>query len=130
MGLTERGRRAWIATAIAVVIGGGGVAIGAAAFRSSATGPAPAAAATSAPPPASAPAGVGIVAVTPGGPADRAVIRSGDVIRSFGRTPTPDMESLTEALAGARPGQTVTLTIARDDQTLRIGVRLGELPGG
>jgi S1-C subfamily serine protease len=310
MGLTERGRRAWIATAMAVVIGGGGVAIGAAAFRSSATGPAPAAAATSAPPPASAPAlasyenvvrqvlpsvvlirtpnglgsgvvldgqgnivtnahvaadaaevevqvagqaeprpaklvgtyrpddlaviraddpagltparfgdsskaragdvvlavgnplvntsgevigiptlaaaspqsgaqaqgigfaipanlardianqliasghvtnshraaigaqvatvagadgapaGVGIVAVTPGGPADRAVIRSGDVIRSFGRTPTPDMESLTEALAGARPGQTVTLTIARDDQTLRIGVRLGELPGG
>src|SRR6266480_4416597 len=51
-----------------------------------------------------APAGVGIVAVTPGGPADRAGIRSGDVIRSFGRTPTPDMESLTEALAGARPG--------------------------
>jgi hypothetical protein len=57
-------------------------------------------------------------------------IRSGDVIRSFGRAPTPDTESLTEALAGARPGQTVTLTIARDDQTLRIGVRLGELPGG
>jgi S1-C subfamily serine protease len=40
------------------------------------------------------------------------------------------MESLTEALAGARPGQAVTLTIARDDQTQRIGVRLGELPGG
>ena len=56
MGLTERGRRVWIATAMAVVIGGGGVAIGAAAFGSSATGPAPAAAATSAPPPASAPA--------------------------------------------------------------------------
>jgi S1-C subfamily serine protease len=77
-----------------------------------------------------APAGVGIAAVTPGGPADRAGIRSGDVIRSFGRALTPDTESLTEALAGARPGQTVTLTIARDDQTLRIGVRLGELPGG
>jgi len=77
-----------------------------------------------------APAGAGIVAVTPGGPADRAGIRSGDVIRSFGETPTPDTESLTEALAGARPGQTVTLTIARDDKTLRIGVRLGELPGG
>jgi len=79
---------------------------------------------------AEAAAGAGIVAVTPGGPADRAGIRSGDVIRSFGRTPTPDTQSLTEALAGARPGQTVTLTIARDDQTLRIGVRLGELPGG
>ena len=52
-----------------------------------------------------APAGAGIVAVTPGGPADRAGIRSGDVIRSFGETPTPDTESLTEALAGAAQGR-------------------------
>ena len=77
-----------------------------------------------------APAGAGIVAVTPGGPADRAGIRSGDVIRSFGRTPTPDTESLMQALASARPGQAVTLTIERGDQTLTTGIRLGELPGG
>ena len=76
-----------------------------------------------------APAGTGVVAVTPGGPADQAGIRAGDVIRSFGDTPTPDAESLTQALAGARPGQSVTLTIARGDQTLTPEVRLGELPG-
>jgi S1-C subfamily serine protease len=76
-----------------------------------------------------APAGDGVVAVTPGGPADRAGIRSGDVIRSFGRTPTPDTDSLTQALAAARPGQHVTLTIARPGQTLTVGVTLGELPG-
>jgi S1-C subfamily serine protease len=76
------------------------------------------------------PAGAGIVAVTPGGPADRAGIRSGDVIRSFGQRPTPGTESLTQALAGARPGQAVTLTIERGDQTLTAGVRLGELSGG
>ena len=76
-----------------------------------------------------APAGAGVVAVTPGGPADQARIRPGDVIRSLGREPTPDAESLTRALAGARPGQTVTLTVARGDQTLTAGVRLGELPG-
>ncbi len=77
-----------------------------------------------------APAGAGIVTVTPGGPADRAGMQPGDVIRSFGTTPTPDTESLTQALAGARPGQTVTLTVARGDQTLTMEVRLGELPGG
>jgi S1-C subfamily serine protease len=76
-----------------------------------------------------APAGTGVIAVTPGGPADQAGIRAGDVIRSFGDTPTPDAESLTQALAGARPGQSVTLTIARGDQTLTPEVRLGELPG-
>jgi len=76
-----------------------------------------------------APAGTGVVAVTPGGPADQAGIRAGDVIRSFGGTPTPDAESLTQALARARPGQSVTLTIARGDQTLTAEVRLGELPG-
>jgi len=77
-----------------------------------------------------APAGAGVVAVTPGGPADRAGMRPGDVIRSFGKTPTPGTESLTQALAGARPGQTVTLAVARDGQTLTTEVRLGELPGG
>jgi S1-C subfamily serine protease len=76
-----------------------------------------------------APAGTGVVAVTPGSPADQAGIRAGDVIRSFGDTPTPDAESLTQALAGARPGQPVTLTVARGDQTLNPEVRLGELPG-
>jgi putative serine protease PepD len=76
------------------------------------------------------PGGAGIAAVTPDGPADRVGIRSGDVIRSFGQTPTPDTESLTQALASARPGQTVTLTIERGGQTLTMGVRLGELSGG
>jgi S1-C subfamily serine protease len=76
-----------------------------------------------------APAGAGVVAVTPGDPADQAGIRPGDVIGSLGREPTPDAESLTRALAGAQPGQSVTLTVARGDQTLTTGVRLGELPG-
>jgi len=76
-----------------------------------------------------APAGAGVVAVTPGGPADRAGIRAGDVIRSLGREPTPDAASLTRVLAGERPGQTVTLTIARGGQTLTTEVGLGELPG-
>jgi S1-C subfamily serine protease len=51
------------------------------------------------------------------------------VIRSLGREPAPDAESLTRAPAGARPGQAVTLTVARGDQTLTVGATPGELPG-
>jgi S1-C subfamily serine protease len=46
-------------------------------------------------------AGPGIVAVTPGGPADRAGLRAGDVIRSVGQTRTPDLAALAGALTGA-----------------------------
>jgi putative serine protease PepD len=220
MRVTQRGRRALIATAMAAVVGGGGVAVGAAAFGPAVAEPSPVPAAAPVPPgaPASAsyaavvrevlpsavlirtasglgsgvvldtegniitnahvagdatsfevqvagqaeprparlagtyppddlaviragdpsptvtgadgaPAGAGVVAVIPGGPAGQAGIRAGDVIRSFGATPTPESESLTQALASARPGQSVTLTIARGDQTLTTEVRLGELPG-
>jgi S1-C subfamily serine protease len=38
--------------------------------------------------------------------------------------------TLPDSIQTSAPGQTVTVTIARDGQTLRIGVRLGELPGG
>jgi S1-C subfamily serine protease len=73
------------------------------------------------------PAGVGLVEVTPGGPADRAGLRAGDVIRSAGRTPTPDAASLAEVLAAARPGQALTITVTRGTQTLTVPVTLGEL---
>jgi putative serine protease PepD len=76
-----------------------------------------------------APAGAGVVAVTPGGPAERAGIRAGDVIRSLGQAPTPDTQALMEALATAQPGQTVTVTVARDSQSLHLRLTLGELPG-
>ena len=73
-------------------------------------------------------AGPGIVAVTPGGPADRAGLRAGDVIQSVGGTRTPDAAALTGALATRDPGDTVPVTIGRDGQTLTVQVTLGELP--
>ena len=57
--------------------------------------------------------GVGVVTVTTGGPADRAGLRPGDVIKSAGQVDTPDTTALSQALAGARPGDKVTLTISR-----------------
>jgi PDZ domain len=50
-------------------------------------------------------AGVGVVSVTPGGPAAKAGIRSGDIITAVNGTATPDVQTLTALLANAHPGQ-------------------------
>jgi putative serine protease PepD len=76
------------------------------------------------------PAGAGIVAVTSGGPADRAGLRAGDLITTVGGTPTLDTPALAEALAGKRPGQAVTITVTRHAQEFTAHLTLGELPGG
>jgi S1-C subfamily serine protease len=75
------------------------------------------------------PRGAGIVAVTNGGPADRAGLRPGDVITAVGGAPTPDTTALAEALAARQPGQDVPVSITRDGHTLTVPVTLGELPG-
>jgi S1-C subfamily serine protease len=76
------------------------------------------------------PAGAAIVAVNPGGPADRAGLRASDVIRAIGQDRTPDAAALTGALASKDPGQTVTVTADRGGQALTVTVTLGELSGG
>ncbi len=73
--------------------------------------------------------GVGVVTVTSGGPADRAGLRPGDVIKSAGQVDTPDTTALSAALAGARPGDKITLMISRGSQDQTVQVTLGELPG-
>ncbi|MGB6581304.1 MAG: PDZ domain-containing protein, partial [Streptosporangiaceae bacterium] len=60
--------------------------------------------------------GVGVVTITGGGPADRAGLRAGDVIKSAGSAGSPDTAALAAALAGARPGDKVRLTISRGAQ--------------
>jgi len=75
------------------------------------------------------PAGTGIVAVTSGGPADRAGLRPGDVIKTAGGTPTPDTQALAGALAAADPGDQVTLSVTRGGQDMDVKLTLGQLPG-
>jgi S1-C subfamily serine protease len=75
------------------------------------------------------PAGTGIVAVTSGGPADKAGLRPGDVIRAAGGTATPDPQALAEVLAAAHPGDRLTVSVLRGAQDLTVQVTLGELPG-
>jgi S1-C subfamily serine protease len=73
--------------------------------------------------------GVGLVAVTSGGGAERAGLRPGDVIKSVAGTQIPDTTALTQALAAAKPGDTVTVTISRASQDQDVRVTLGELGG-
>jgi S1-C subfamily serine protease len=70
-----------------------------------------------------------VVTVTSGGPADRAGLRPGDVITSARQVETPDTTALSQALAGARPADKITLTISRGGHDQTVQVTLGELPG-
>jgi S1-C subfamily serine protease len=74
-----------------------------------------------------APAGTGIVSVTSGGPADRAGLRPGDVIKAADGTPTPDTQALAGTLAAAHPGDRLTLSVVRGAQDLTVRLTLGEL---
>jgi S1-C subfamily serine protease len=51
------------------------------------------------------------------------------VIKSVGPAQTPDTTALTQALAIAKPGETVTVTISRAGQDRDVQVTLGELGG-
>jgi S1-C subfamily serine protease len=58
------------------------------------------------------PAGVAVVTVTPGGPADKAGLKEGDVIIAINGQPTLSLADLQGVLAGLKPGDTATVTVA------------------
>ncbi len=74
--------------------------------------------------------GVVIVDVRPGGPADRAGLRRGEIIVSLDGKPTPDVSTLTSVLADLKPSRQVTITV-RDSGggTRKRPITLGELGG-
>ncbi len=59
------------------------------------------------------PAGVGVTAVAPGGSADNAGIRPGDVITDLDGTSTPSLAALEAVLASLKPGDKVPVTVRR-----------------
>ncbi|MFD2420318.1 S1C family serine protease [Amycolatopsis pigmentata] len=76
------------------------------------------------------PAGAGVVRLTPGGPADKAGIRAGDIITAINGTAIADSNALAGALAAAKPGDTVTVNVRHPDgSTADVHAVLGELPG-
>jgi putative serine protease PepD len=75
------------------------------------------------------PAGVGVVSVTPGGPAAAAGIQPGDVITAVAGEPTPSAGDLATVLATQKVGATAEVDLRRNGQEQTVRVALGDLGG-
>ncbi|MGQ4514885.1 trypsin-like peptidase domain-containing protein [Streptomyces sp. DW26H14] len=71
----------------------------------------------------------GSQAVTPGGPAAKAGLRSGDVITKFGDTPIDSGPTLISEIWTHKPNDKVNLTYKRDGQSHTVQVTLGARKG-
>jgi serine protease Do len=73
-------------------------------------------------------AGALVEDVSPGGPADKAGIKNGDVIRKLNGAAVEDSGQLTAMITNMNPGTEATLEILRDGQPMTIKVTLAERP--
>lgn len=69
----------------------------------------------------------GELAVTPGGPADRAGIRENDIIVSIDGEEIDGDTSITSILSQYQPGDTVQIKLLRGGKQIEASVRLGEM---
>ena len=67
-------------------------------------------------------AGAELATIVPGGPADAAGLREGDVITAVGDRPVGSADELTVAIWTAGAGDTVRVTLIRDGQRMELGV--------
>ena len=63
--------------------------------------------------------------ITPGGPADTAGLRTGDIITSLQGRDTSDPTELVVAIRSFAPGETVQITFLRGGQTQTVNLVLG-----
>jgi putative serine protease PepD len=73
-------------------------------------------------------AGVEVQEVTPGGPAQRAGLRSGDVVLSVDGRTVSEPDDITDALDGSEPGDSVTVEVERDGGREQFDITLGTRP--
>jgi len=66
--------------------------------------------------------------IAPGGPAEKAGLKPGDVVRKFDGQTVEDQTQLTNMVAESNPGTTATLEIVRNGQPMTIKATLGERP--
>ncbi len=67
--------------------------------------------------------------VVPNGPADKAGLKSGDVVLSFNGQSIADSRHLKLAVANTAPGESVTVQVLRDGETKNLDVKVKTLPG-
>ncbi len=68
-----------------------------------------------------------VLGVQPGGPADTAGVRAGDVIVEFDRRTVSTVEDLLDLLRDTSPGQEVSLTVARSEGSVELSVVIGSV---
>jgi putative serine protease PepD len=74
--------------------------------------------------------GVVLASIDPGGPADRAGLKAGDVVSQINGHDTPDAGTLQSILATLKPGDVARVSVIRADGSQQtVSVTLGELPG-
>ncbi|MDQ2905614.1 MAG: trypsin-like peptidase domain-containing protein [Chloroflexota bacterium] len=71
-----------------------------------------------------------IVSVTPGGPADRAGLKPGDIIVQLAGKPVNDVSGLGVILLSKKPGDAISVQLYRGNQQQTVNVTLGELQIG
>jgi serine protease DegQ len=73
-------------------------------------------------------AGALIAGVLRSGPADRAGIRPGDVLKAVGGNPVTDSTSLLSLIAALPPGKQTQLDLIRDQKAMRVNVTIDKRP--
>ncbi len=73
--------------------------------------------------------GVLVGDITPNSPAEKAGLKSGDVVVEYNGRPVADARRLKFAVAATAPGHEVKLRILRADKPMEITVRIGDVPG-
>jgi serine protease DegQ len=69
-----------------------------------------------------------VTAVVPGGPAERAGLRPGDVVRMINGKPVTDSGTLLREITSLAPGQTAELTISRNGKEQQVKLEVGQRP--
>ncbi len=77
---------------------------------------------------AASPGGAEVQSVVPGGPADRAGIRSGDVITRVDGKEVKEPSDVAHAISDHKPGEAVAVEIRRSQSTVSVRVTLGTRP--
>jgi S1-C subfamily serine protease len=74
-------------------------------------------------------AGAQVQSVIPNAPADRAGIRSGDVITRVDNQPVREPSDVSDAIADNKPGDRVQIQVQRDGSIVNLTAKLGTRPG-
>jgi S1-C subfamily serine protease len=67
--------------------------------------------------------------VRAGSPAEKAGLRGDDIITRIGRTETPDLQAMTDALRSHHPGETVEILVRRGTGITTLRATLGTRGG-